>query len=283
MIELIKSFIIGIVEGITEWLPVSSTGHMIILNQFLKLDVSEAFFTMYEVVIQFGAALAVVLIFFRKLFSPVLPRISSQHRKSGLRLWLKIIISCLPAAVIGLLFDDKIDEIFFNAPTVASALILYGVIFIIIEFRRKGIRDERGFDGITYKDALIIGVFQLLSLIPGTSRSGATIIGAMLLGFTRGAAAEYTFFLAVPVMFGAGILKLVKFGFDFTSSELSILAAGFSAAFVISIICIRFLMSFVKRHSFTGFGFYRIALGIAVFILLILGVFGGGNGTALIP
>ncbi|MDR0916377.1 MAG: undecaprenyl-diphosphate phosphatase [Oscillospiraceae bacterium] len=268
MLNLIKALIIGIVEGITEWLPISSTGHMILLDEVLKLDVSAAFREMFLVVIQLGAALAVVVLYFKRLFPIV--RSTRTERRTAVTLWGKILVSCVPAAIVGLAFDDKIDALFFNAPTVAAALAVYGVIFILLERGRKSAPTITSTGEITYKIALLIGAFQLLALIPGTSRSGATIIGAMLLGTSRETAAEYTFFLAVPVMAGAGLLKLVKFGFAFAGGELAVLAVGFVTAFIVSVFAIRFLVSFVKRHTFVGFGVYRILLAIAVFVLLVL-------------
>jgi undecaprenyl-diphosphatase len=238
---------------------------MILLDEFLLLGVSPEFREMFIVVIQLAAALAVAVIYFRRLF-PFYPGMAPAERRGVFSLWGKILVSSVPAAVIGLLFDDRIDALFFNAPTVAAALIFYGAAFIFIEKRAK---ISPGFDdvpGLTYKIALYIGLFQLLALIPGTSRSGATIIGAMLLGASRPAATEYTFFLALPVMLGAGALKLAKFGFSFTGAELAVLCSGAAAAFAVSLASVRFLTGFVKKHGFSGFGLYRIALG-AVLIL----------------
>jgi undecaprenyl-diphosphatase len=263
--DLIKSLILGVVEGITEWLPVSSTGHMILLDEFLRLGVSPEFREMFIVIIQLAAALAVAVIYFRRLF-PFYPGMAAEERRGVFALWGKILVSSVPAAVVGLLFDDKIDALFFNPPTVAAALIFYGTVFIFIEKRAKISPEFTDVSGLTYKIALFIGLFQLLALIPGTSRSGATIIGAMLLGASRPAAAEYTFFLALPVMLGAGALKLVKFGFSFTGGELAVLGAGAAAAFVVSLASVRFLVGFVKKRGFSGFGLYRIALGAVIIV-----------------
>ncbi|MDR0446013.1 MAG: undecaprenyl-diphosphate phosphatase [Oscillospiraceae bacterium] len=263
LINLIKALIIGVVEGITEWLPVSSTGHMILLDEFLQLGVSDEFLELFLVVVQLSAALAVAVTYFKRLF-PFYPRMDRNERRGVWTLWGKIVVSTIPAAVIGLLFDDKIDALFFNWQTVSAALIFYGILFIVIEKRGRGEPKTTETMSLTYKTALLIGLFQLLSLIPGTSRSGAIIIGAMLLGVSRAAAAEYAFFLALPVMLGAGALKLLKFGFSFTGAELAVLLAGTAAAFLVSLAAVRFLVGFVKKHSFIGFGWYRIALGAAV-------------------
>ncbi|MDR3310030.1 MAG: undecaprenyl-diphosphate phosphatase [Oscillospiraceae bacterium] len=265
LINLFLSFVLGVIEGVTEWLPVSSTGHMLLFDEFFALGVSPEFLEMFLVVIQLGAVLAVVVLRFRPLAAPVLPGVPAAERRRSLRLWGKILISCVPAAVIGLLFDDRINALFFNAPTICAALFVYGAVFIFLELGRKNIaaQCDSVFE-VPVKTAVFIGLFQLLALIPGTSRSGATIIGAMLFGCSRSAATEYTFYLAVPVMAGAGLLKLLKFGFAFTHGELAVLAAGCVTAFLVSVFAIRFLTGFVKRHSFTGFGAYRIALALAV-------------------
>ena len=262
--ELIKSIVFGIVEGVTEWLPISSTGHMILLDRILPLNVSSGFMEMFLVVIQLGAILAVVVLYWKKLCPISLTR-RVHIKRETCSLWLKIGTACVPAAVIGLLFGDQIDALFYNYQTVAAALIVYGILFIAVE-RRNGARAERIDDlkGIDYKTALFIGIFQLLALIPGTSRSGATILGAILVGASRTVAAEFTFFLAVPVMLGASLLKLVKFGLHFTAPELAILLTGALAAFLVSMAAIRFLTNFVKRHDFKAFGWYRIALGATV-------------------
>lgn len=276
IIELLKVIIIGIVEGITEWLPISSTGHIILVDEFIKFNETEAFKEMFDVVIQLGAILAVVVLYFKRLW-PV--ERSKDTGKTGwsrekLTLWGKILVACVPAGIIGVLFDDKIDEIFFNPYVVSITLIVYGIAFILVEIYNK----KRSFSvtevaGITFKNALIIGIFQVLALIPGTSRSGATIIGAMLIGIDRTSAAEFTFFLAIPVMLGASVLKVFKFlkdGGGFTGTQAIYLAAGMAVAFVVSIVVIKFLMSFIKKHDFKPFGIYRIVLGIVVLLYFTL-------------
>lgn len=272
IIEMIKAIILGIVEGITEWLPISSTGHMILVDEFLQLNVSEEFKNMFLVVIQLGAILAVVVLYFKKLIPLEVQSKKLCWKKDTLTMWLKIIVSCVPAAIVGVFFDDELEAVFYNWQTVSAALIIFGILFIIIEKRNKG-REPRinSINEITYQTAAIIGIFQLIAAIfPGTSRSGATIVGALLIGVSRSVAAEYTFFLAVPVMFGASALKLVKFGFDFTSQELLILFVGMAVAFVVSILAIKFLMSYIKKHDFTVFGWYRIVLGAAVILYFAL-------------
>lgn len=268
IIEIIKALILGIVEGITEWLPISSTGHMILVDEFLKLNVSEEFKNMFLVVIQLGAILAVVVLYFKKLIPLDIQEKKLRWKKDTLTMWLKIIVSCVPAAIVGVFFDDELEAVFYNWQTVSAALIVFGVLFILIERRNKGREPKiNSINDITYQTAFIIGIFQLIAAVfPGTSRSGATILGALLIGVSRSVAAEYTFFLAVPVMFGASALKLVKFGFDFTSQELVILFAGLVSAFVVSILAIKFLMSYIKKHDFTVFGWYRIILGAAVIL-----------------
>ncbi len=274
-IEILKSLLFGIAEGITEWLPVSSTGHLILLEEFVKFDgVSENFSEMFNVVIQLGAILAVAVIFFKKIwpFSLKEGEVCGIIKRDKLFLWLKIIVACLPAAIVGLLFDDLIDEYFYNSVTVGTMLILVGAAFIIVERKNNGRPDEGiTLDGITFGKALLIGVFQLIAAIfPGTSRSGATILGGLMLGIPRTVAAEFTFFLGIPVMLGASLLKLVKFGLDFTGTELIILAVGMISAFAVSMICIRFLMDYIKKHSFKVFGVYRIVLGAAVLLYFAL-------------
>ena len=265
-IEILKAIFLGIVEGITEWLPISSTGHMILVDEFIKLDVSKEFLDMFMVVIQLGAILAVLVLYFHKL-NPFSRKKTLVERKQTWSLWLKVILACLPAAVIGLIFDDKINELFFNAWTIAITLIVYGVLFIIVEiFNRKRKPKIRELSQLPYTMAFLIGVFQLLALIPGTSRSGVTIITALLLGASRFVAAEFTFFLAIPVMLGASALKLVKFGFSYTGLEIAILIAGVLTAFLVSVLAIKFLMKYIKKHDFKIFGVYRILLGIAVII-----------------
>ncbi len=265
IIEILKAILFGVVEGITEWLPISSTGHMILLNEFVTLNVSEEFWEMFLVVIQLGAILAVVLLFWKQIF-PFHFREKPVVQKDIFVLWFKILVACIPAAVIGLAFDDVLDALFYNPWCVAIALIVFGIAFIVIENRNKkmtpGITE---LNQITYQVALMIGVFQLLAAVfPGTSRSGATIVGALLIGVSRTVAAEFTFFLAIPVMLGASLLKVVKFGFSFTGEELMILALGMIVAFVVSVLVIRFLMGYIKKHDFKVFGWYRIVLGIAV-------------------
>lgn len=273
IIEIIKALILGIVEGITEWLPISSTGHMILVDEFLKLNVSEEFKNMFLVVIQLGAILAVVVLYFKKLIPLDIQEKKLHWKKDTLTMWLKIIVSCVPAAIVGVFFDDELEAVFYNWQTVSAALIVFGVLFILIERRNKGREPKiNSINDITYQTAFIIGIFQLIAAVfPGTSRSGATILGALLIGVSRGIAAEYTFFLAVPVMFGASALKLVKFGFDFTSQELVILFVGLVSAFVVSILAIKFLMSYIKKHDFTVFGWYRIILGAAVILYFAIG------------
>lgn len=271
MLEILKAVLFGIVEGITEWLPISSTGHMILLNEFVTLDVSEEFWEMFLVVIQLGAILAVVVLFWEKIF-PFDFKKKPFIKKDIFELWFKILAACVPAAVIGLAFDDVFDALFYNPPCVAVALIVFGIAFIVIENRNKNFKPKiNSMEQITYKTAVMIGIFQLLAAIfPGTSRSGATIVGALLIGVSRTAAAEFTFVLAIPVMLGASLLKLVKFGFAFTGFELTILFAGMAVAFIVSILVIRFLMGYIKKHDFKVFGWYRIVLGAVVLLYFIL-------------
>lgn len=278
MWEIIKAILFGIVEGITEWLPISSTGHMILLDEFVKLDVSEEFWEMFLVVIQLGAILAVVLLFRNKIF-PFGIRHSASGKKISIKkdifvLWFKILAACIPAAVIGLAFDDVFDALFYNPWCVAVALIVFGVAFIIIEDRNKNMKARiTSLGEITYQTALMIGFFQLIAAIfPGTSRSGATIVGALLIGVSRTVAAEFTFFLAIPVMLGASLLKIVKFigsGASLTGMDLTILFVGMLVAFLVSVFVIRFLMGYIKKHDFKIFGWYRIILGIIVLIYFV--------------
>ena len=282
LFEIIKVIFLGIVEGITEWLPISSTGHMLLVDEFIKLNMTEEFKEMFFVVIQLGAILAVVLMFFKKMIPfQFKDKTKPKVKKETFSLWFKVVVACLPGAVITLLFDDAI-EAYLNTPIVigssnikastlviAATLIIYGIAFIIIERGNKkaGSRVKmKNLMEITYKDALLIGLFQVLSIIPGTSRSGSTIIGALLIGVSRVAAAEFTFFLAVPVMFGLSAIKLLKFGLDFTSAELIILIAGMVTAFLVSVIVIKFLMGYIKKRDFQVFGWYRIALGLIVLV-----------------
>lgn len=271
IIEIIKAVLFGIVEGITEWLPISSTGHMILLNEFVKLNVSEDFWEMFLVVIQLGAILAVVLLFWNKIF-PFRFRERPVVQKDIFSLWFKILAACIPAAVVGLAFDDVLDALFYNPWCVAIALIVFGIAFLVIENRNKTMKPKITELGeITYTTALLIGVFQLIAAVfPGTSRSGATILGALLIGVSRTVAAEFTFFLAIPVMLGASLLKLVKFGFAFTKDEIVILAVGMAVAFAVSVAVIRFLMGYIKKHDFKVFGWYRIVLGAVVLLYFTL-------------
>lgn len=265
---IIKTIILGIVEGITEWLPISSTGHMILANEFIKLDVSSSFWEVFEVVIQLGAIMAVVLLFFKDLF----PWGFGKHKeetKNTFNLWFKIIVGCIPCGIIGLLLDDYINDKFFNPWTVAVMLILYGIFFIIVENHHKKAKVS-DLNKLTYKQALLVGLFQVLSIIPGTSRSGATILGGLLIGLDRSVAASYTFYLAIPVMFGASLLKLVKFGFAFSASEIIILLVGMISAFIVSILAIKFLLKYIKKNDFKVFGYYRIVLGLIVILYFIL-------------
>ena len=264
--ELLKVIVIGIIQGITEWLPISSTGHMILAEELLKLNVSDEFMEMFRVVIQFGSILAVVVLYFRKL-NPFAPSKNQAEKRDTWTLWFKVLVGIIPAGVVGVLLDDWLDEHLYNYVTVAAALIVYGILFIIIEKRNKNRSlPTKTLSELTYKKSLAIGAFQMLSLIPGTSRSGSTIIGASILGCERPVAAEFSFFMAIPVMLGASLLKLVKFGFDFTSTELIVMAVGVVTAFVVSIAAIKFLMDYIRKRDFSVFGWYRIVLGIIVLI-----------------
>ncbi len=299
-IEILKAFFIGVVEGITEWLPISSTGHMILVDEFVKLNVSAEFLELFLVVIQLGAIMAVLILYFHKL-NPFSPRKTAPEKRGTWRLWGMVAIGCIPAAAIGLTLDDFFNEYFYNAWTVAIALIVYGVVFILLEHRNRrreaaylASRQPRGaheralevgpgsdgddaeaslfrvrtVDEIDWKTALKIGCFQMLAIIPGTSRSGSTIIGGMLCGCSRTAAAEFTFFLAIPVMFGWGVLKLIKYilavGLAMTATEIAVLVVGIITAFVVSVISIKFLMGYIKKNDFTAFGVYRIIVGVVV-------------------
>lgn len=268
-LEIIKAIILGIVEGVTEWLPVSSTGHMILVDEFLKLNVSKEFMEMFLVVIQLGAILAVILLYWKKIF-PFKFDNGVKVEKDTIIMWVKILIACVPAAIVGLLWDDYLNALFYNPTTVAIMLILFGILFIVIENYNKDKNPKiNSLTEITYTVAVMIGLFQLIAAVfPGTSRSGATIIGALLIGVSRTVAAEFTFFLAIPVMLGASTLKLVKFGlktgFVMTGSELTILLVGMIVAFIVSILAIKFLMSYIKNNDFKVFGWYRIVLGILV-------------------
>lgn len=299
IIDLLKSAFLGLVEGITEWLPISSTGHMILVDEFIKLDVSEEFWNMFLVVIQLGAILAVCVLYFYQL-NPFAPSKGKEGRAATWRLWGKIVLGCIPAAAIGLPLNDFMDEHFYNSYVVAGALIFYGIAFILIENWRAKKRSEMPtgkpahgahfaasaaaeqdadfgeittIDDLTWKTALGIGCFQVLSLVPGTSRSGSTIIGGLLLGTTRAVAAEFTFYLAIPVMFGASLLKVVKYvlsGVSMTTNEVGIMVVGLVVAFVVSLAAIRWLTGFVRRHDFKAFGYYRIILGILVLLYFLV-------------
>lgn len=282
MLEILKAVLFGIVEGITEWLPISSTGHLILLEEFVKFEnVSENFSSMFTVVIQLGAILAVVVLFIRQIW-PFCKK-GNGYKKSGvlsyvkmdvMTLWFKILVACVPAAVVGILFDEELDALFFHWYVVAAALIVFGIAFLVVENWNKGRKPAiTELSQLTYRTALIIGVFQLIAAIfPGTSRSGATIVGALLIGVSRSVAAEFTFFLAIPVMFGASLLKILKFGFQFSAAELTALLVAMAVAFLVSVMVIRFLLSYIKKHDFKVFGWYRIVLGIIVIAAGILGV-----------
>lgn len=279
LIEILKAILFGIIEGVTEWLPISSTGHLILVEQFVKLEqVSPEFWGMFQVVIQFGAILAVVWLYWSKIW-PITTRkekaigktgILSYFNKEIMSLWVKILVACIPAAVIGVFFDEVFEALFYNPVCIAIALIVFGIAFIVVENlnqKRQNRKLRESNSQITYKDALIIGMFQLLAAIfPGTSRSGATIIGGLLIGLSRPNAAEFTFYLAIPTMLGASLLKLIKFGLAFTGIELIILIVGMVVSFLVSVLIIKFLMNYIKKHNFKPFGYYRIVLGIMVLI-----------------
>ena len=270
MIEFFKAFLFGIVEGITEWLPVSSTGHLILVDEFWRTSApavfTEEFKNMFEVVIQLGAILAVVTIFFHKL-NPFSPKKTQTQKMMTWQIWIKVVIGCLPAAVVGILFDDWIDKTLYHWYVVALMLIVYGILFIVVENYQKGKEPQvTKFSQLTIPMILIIGVFQMLAMIPGTSRSGATIVGALMIGVSRSVATEYTFFLAIPVMFGASLLKLIKFGFSFTAMQVAVLLVGMVVSFAVSIVAIKFLMSYIRKNDFKAFGYYRIVLGVIVFL-----------------
>ena len=262
---MIKTILLGIVEGITEWLPISSTGHLILADEFIKLNMSDAFMEMFNVVIQLGAIMAVVVLYFHKL-NPFSPKKNRREKGDTIILWTKVILAVLPAAVIGIPLDDWLDEHFYNPPVVAAMLIIYGILFIVVENRnrRSRRRPMDDLDRLSDPMALAIGAIQVLSLVPGTSRSGATILGGILIGCSRTVAAEFSFFLGIPVMFGASLLKIVKFGFQFTSVEVIVLLTGMIVSFLVSIIAIKFLLGYIKKNDFKAFGVYRIILGILV-------------------
>ena len=271
MVEILKAILFGIVEGITEWLPISSTGHMILLDEFVTLNVSPEFWDVFLVVIQLGAIFAVVILFWNKIF-PF--DFSTKGRKKGVirkdifQMWFKVIAACVPAMIYGILLDDLISPYLYNATVVAVMLIVFGIAFIVIENWNKGRKPRvKSIAALTYRDALLIGLFQLIAAIfPGTSRSGATIVGALLIGVSRTVSAEFTFFLAIPVMFGASLLKLVRAGFAFTGSEVLLLVVGMVSAFVVSMLVISFLMGYIRKHDFKVFGWYRIVLGLLVLL-----------------
>lgn len=271
-IEILKVVFLGIVEGITEWLPISSTGHMLLVDEFITLDMSDEFKDMFFVVIQLGAILAVVLLFWKKMF-PFQFKDKSKPIviKKTFSLWMKVVVACIPGAVVTLLFDDYIEAHLHTPLVISLALIIYGIAFIIIEaWNKKRVPTTKRVEDISYWTAFLIGLFQVLSIIPGTSRSGSTIVGALLIGVSRVAAAEFTFFLAVPVMFGLSAIKVLQFGFSFTSAELVVLIVGSLVAFIVSVLVIKFLMGYIKKHDFTAFGWYRIILGIVVILLLVV-------------
>lgn len=269
-VQVIKAIILGIIEGITEWLPISSTGHMILVDEFIQLNMSEEFKEVFLVVVQLGAILSVVLLYFNKL-NPFSKRKTLMQKRETWNIWFKVIVATMPAAIIGFLFDDILDELFYNYQTVSIMLIVYGILFIIVENRNRHKRPiVNNFQQLTYRTAFIIGLYQILALIPGTSRSGATILGAMLAGTSRSVAAEFTFFLGIPVMFGASLLKLVKFGFNFTGFEMLILSVGTIVSFLVSVIAIKFLLRYIKKNDFKAFGYYRIVLGIVVLLYFLL-------------
>ena len=267
IILLLKTVLLGIVEGITEWLPISSTGHLILADEFIKLNMTADFKEMFDVVIQLGAIMAVVVLYFHKL-NPFSPKKNHDEKMDTIILWTKVILAVFPAAIIGILFDDWLNAHFYNPPVVAAMLIIYGILFIIIENRNKRIRRRpmNDLSRLSYGMALGIGVFQILALIPGTSRSGATILGGILLGCSRTVAAEFSFFLGIPVMFGASLLKIVKFGLAFTSTQLIVLIVGMVVSFLVSIGAIKFLLGYIKKNDFKAFGVYRIILGLLVIV-----------------
>ena len=273
MLEILKVILLGIVEGITEWLPISSTGHLILVEEFVKLDASDAFKEMFNVVIQLGAIMAVVVLYFHKL-NPFSPKKPKQEKQETFSLWMKVVVACIPAGVLGILFDDWMDAHLHNYIVVSIMLVVYGVLFILVEnWNKKKKAKVTKLSELTYQTALLIGAFQVLSLIPGTSRSGATIIGALLLGVSRYVAAEFTFFLASPVMFGASALKLLKFfmeGTGMSGTEIAMLSAGCLVSFAVSIIAIKFLMGYIKKNDFKVFGYYRIILGVLVLLYFLI-------------
>lgn len=270
IIEIIKVIILGIVEGITEWLPISSTGHLILVNEFIKLNMTHAFMEMFNVVIQLGAIMAVVVLYFHKL-NPFSPKKRKKEKIEIMQIWFKVIVAVLPSAVIGLLFDDWLDAHLYKPVIVAIMLIIYGLLFIVVEnYNRRRRASVGDFEDLSYGTAILIGAFQVLALIPGTSRSGATILGGILLGCSRYIAAEFSFFLGIPTMFGASLLKIVKFGLAFNGAELFVLVLGMIVSFIVSVFAIKFLMNYIKNNDFKAFGIYRIVLGVLVIIYFTL-------------
>ncbi len=270
MLNAIKVILLGIVEGITEWLPISSTGHLILLGSLLSPDLSEDFMEMFDVVIQLGAIMAVVVLYFHRL-NPFSPTKTKKQKMLTWQMWIKVLIACLPAGIVGILFDDIIDDLFYHPLPVAIMLIVYGVLFIVVENHNKGRTPTvTKISQLDWRMLLWIGVFQMLALIPGTSRSGAPIVGALIIGVSRECAAEFTFFLAIPIMFGASFLKLIKFGFAFTGAELGLLLLGCAVAFVVSVFAIRFLMGYIRNHDFKAFGYYRIVLGAIIILVTVI-------------
>ena len=270
MLDVLKIFILGIVEGITEWLPVSSTGHLILVGDLLKPGLSDAFMEMFNVVIQLGAIMAVVVLYFHKL-NPFSPSKTNKQKMLTWQMWIKVVIASVPAALIGLPFNDILDELFYKPLPVAVMLIVYGVLFIIVETRNAQKKPSvRRISDLTVGMLVWIGIFQMLALIPGTSRSGATIVGALMIGISREVAAEFTFFLAIPAMFGASLLKLIKFGFKFTGQELGLLLLGCAVSFIVSVFAIKFLMGYIKKNDFKIFGYYRIILGCLIVLVTLI-------------
>lgn len=273
MLDVLKVIILGIVEGITEWLPVSSTGHLILVGDVLKPSMSDAFMEMFNVVIQLGAIMAVVVLYFHKL-NPFSPRKTSKQKMLTWQMWIKVLIASVPAGIVGLLFNDILDKLFYKPFPVAVMLIVYGVLFIIVENRNVGRKPSvRRISELSVSMLIWIGIFQMLALIPGTSRSGATIVGALIIGVSREVAAEFTFFLAIPAMFGASLLKLVKFGFHFTGAEFGLLILGCLVSFGLSVVAIKFLMGYIKKHDFKIFGYYRIILGGIIIVVTLIQTF----------
>ena len=270
--EMLKVIFLGIVEGITEWLPISSTGHMLLVDEFVQLNMREEFKEMFFILIQLGAILAVILLFWKKMWPfQWKDKTKSVIKKDIFSIWFKVVVACIPGAVVTILFDDYVEAHFQTPPVIAAALIFYGIAFIVIEkWNKTKTPKVAELADITYTTAFLIGLFQVLSIVPGTSRSGATIIGALLIGVSRVAAAEFTFFLAVPVMLGMSALKLLKFGFEFTGMEIAVLVLGMTTAFVVSVLVIKFLMSYIKKKDFTVFGWYRIALGVVILLYTIM-------------